>query len=80
MLVVRDASRDECAVSRRSDAALVAEKAAGAMVALERFGRLSRSDCQCGEQRSAVSGTSQPGDGREALGVTVATFRRDEPS
>lgn len=54
--------------------ALVAEKTAGAMVALKRFGRLSRCVRQCVAQRSDGGGTSQSGDGREALGVTVATL------
>ena len=54
--------------------ALVAEKAAGAMVTLTGFGRLSRCVRQCAAQRSGDGETSQLGDGREALGVTVAPF------
>jgi len=76
----RQARRGEFVVSRRSDPAAVAEKVAGAMVALERVGRLSRCVRQCAAQRSGDGVTSQPGDGREALGVTVATSHRDEPS
>ena len=59
---------------------LVAEKAAGAMVALIPLGAGG-----VGHLGSGVGGARKvvrlrERDGREVLGVTVATFRRDDPS